>query len=513
MSSRPAATIRRARVARWAVPVGLTLVALALRLAGLSRPHELLFDETYYVKDAWSVLTLGYEGSWPDDGDAAFEAGDVGALSPEGSFVAHPPFGKWLIALGLAALGPETAWGWRISTALIGAALVPLLYAVARRITGSVAFAGLAGGLLALDGLGISMSRIALLDTPLSFLVLLALWFALLDRPGTTARIASGAQRDRVAGPVVWRRPWIVAAGLTLGCAASVKWSALYALAVLGVALVVADALDRRRAGVRAWAPSAIGRQGPATFALLVPPAFLAYLATWTGWLATSGGYGRDGSANPLLALWDYQRAVYRFHVGVQSPHTYQSPAWEWPLLVHPTLMSRSEQPSCALGESCVSVVAALPNPLVWWLSMIAVVWLVVRLLRQAVRRTRLDGRAAFVLLGVAATFAPWLLYPSRTTFFFYAVAMLPYAILALVVVLQHLWRAREPVLLPDPSPAEVEWAAREAKDRTAAWRQTVVVVTVLAFAVGLFFLPFATGSPLPFLLYRAHLWLPTWYL
>src|SRR5699024_11246962 len=137
---------------------------------------------------------------------------------------------------------------WRASTAAVGTLLVALVYLVARRMTGSVALAGTAALLLAIDPLAVSMSRVALLDTQLAFLVLLAFWFALLDRRRTVERIRAGT--DPLAGPVIWNRPWILAAGAVLGLATAVKWSGLYALAVLGITIVVADAIDRRRAGI-----------------------------------------------------------------------------------------------------------------------------------------------------------------------------------------------------------------------------------------------------------------------
>ena len=36
-----------------------------LRFWNLGHPHEIVFDETYYVKDAWTLLHLGYESTWP----------------------------------------------------------------------------------------------------------------------------------------------------------------------------------------------------------------------------------------------------------------------------------------------------------------------------------------------------------------------------------------------------------------------------------------------------------------
>ena len=44
-----------------------------------------------------------------------------------------------------------------------------------------------------------------------------------------------------------------------------------------------------------------------------------------------------------------------------------------------------------------------------------------------------LDRRAAFLLLAVAAGYVPWLLFPDRTIFFFYAIVFLPFLVIDLV--------------------------------------------------------------------------------
>ena len=91
----------------------------------------------------------------------------------------HPPLGKWIISLGMMAITPTNGWGWRITTAILGTAAVLVLMLIAKRMTRSTTFAVIAGLLMAIDGLAISMSRVALLDTPLTFFVLLAFWFVL----------------------------------------------------------------------------------------------------------------------------------------------------------------------------------------------------------------------------------------------------------------------------------------------------------------------------------------------
>lgn len=482
----------------WLAPVVVTLVAALLRFVGLGHPHELVFDETYYVKDAWSLWNLGYEGEWPDGSDDAFASGDTQGFATEGDYVVHPPLGKWLIALGMAALGPADPAGWRVATALAGTLMVPLLYAIARRLSDSVAVAAIASGLLAVDGLAIAMSRVALLDGMLAAFILLAVWFLVLDHGDLRRRLASAS--GELLGPVLWRRPWVLAAGAALGAATAVKWSGLYALAGLGLWLVAVDAIERRRAGIRTALPSALVRQGPATFVLLVPIALVVYVASWAGWFATSGGYDRAASANPLAAWWHYQTSIYDFHVGLSTPHPYASPAWQWPLLLRPTAMWVDHP-----ADGAIAVIGSHPNPLAWYAGMAAIVVLVVAVVRT--RRMAL----AWPLVGIAVTWVPWLLYPSRTIFQFYTVAMLPFVCLGLAMALQHLSRERDLILLPDPTEREIRAAASYAAAQRRAWRTASAVILVLIALSAAFFLPLATGIGEPYVLWRAHMWLPGW--
>src|SRR5690606_12566484 len=139
--------------------------------------------------------------------------------------IAHPPLGKWIIALGMGLLGPGSSTGWRLTTALVGTALVLLLYFFALMASRSIVVAALASGLLAIDGLGLVMSRIALLDISLAFFILLGTLFVLLDRQRTLPLIES-RNPDAPAplwGRVLWRRPWLLAAGVALGAACAVK--------------------------------------------------------------------------------------------------------------------------------------------------------------------------------------------------------------------------------------------------------------------------------------------------
>ena len=86
-----------------------------LRLWNLGYPHKLVFDETYYVKDAWTLSSAGHELAWPPNPNEAFEGGDVNGYLDTPSYVVHPPLGKWIISIGMRIFGAENSFGWRIS--------------------------------------------------------------------------------------------------------------------------------------------------------------------------------------------------------------------------------------------------------------------------------------------------------------------------------------------------------------------------------------------------------------
>ena len=484
------------RAIRWLAPLVITAIAALLRLINVAHPHQLAFDETYYVKDAWSLWTLGYEGTWGENANDAFITLQQLPLSEQGAFIVHPPLGKWLIALGMAIGGPDNSAGWRLATALLGTASVLLVYLIARRLSGSVVVASVAGTLLAIDGLSIVMSRIALLDGILTFFVLLGVLFVIIDRQRTIPVLErrDPDKPDPLWGPVLWRRPWLIAAGTALGAASAVKWSGLYVLAGFGLYVVVTDALARRRAGVVLWPTAAAFRQGPVSFVLLVFPALAVYLISWTGWLVTAGGYDRQRDPNPLIALWKYHESMLGFHVGLTRGHPYASPAWEWPLLLRPTAVWVDSDPTGCGTDHCIGVISAIPNPLIWYAGVAAAIYLLYRLVRGWITRRPVGPELSIPLVGLAVTYVPWLMFPDRTIFQFYTVVMMPFLVIALAMTLRIIAGTRE-----DPL------------HRRQSGERTVMIFLAFVVLVSAFFLPLWTGMSVPYEFWLLHNWLPGW--
>ncbi|MCU1569472.1 MAG: hypothetical protein JWR33_213 [Naasia sp.] len=490
------------------------MLAAVLRLWALGHPAVLMFDETYYVKDAWTLLNLGYEGSWPPKADDAFNAGSVDHFTENAQYIAHPPLGKWLIGLGIAVFGPTNPFGWRISVAVAGVLAVLLLTLIATSLFRSTTMGVLTGGLFAIDGQAIVLSRVSLLDNFVLLFALAGFGAMLLDRRALDARL-SAWREDRLASggsfgwgpPLAWR-PWLLAAGLAFGLTCAVKWSGLYYLAAFAVYAVVVEALARRRAGVPRWLPATLLRTAPLAFLWMVPVALATYLTSFAGWFLSSRGYDRNWIDRGgerwtgLLAwvpdaiqnLWHWHATIYAFHTGLSATHPYATPAILWPLLGRPTQIyyrgSGTGENGCQYGY-CSEIVWEIANPLLWWAAVAATGYLVYRFARYRAAR---DG---LILVAVAAGYLPWLLYPTRTMFQFYSIVFEPYLLLALVAVLGTLTGH----LGTSPFPAE----------RLPVVRRFALVFLVLVVLLSAFFYPEWTGMQTPFWFWQLHVWSYSW--
>ncbi|PJE97051.1 phospholipid carrier-dependent glycosyltransferase [Streptomyces carminius] len=510
---------RLGRLAGWGGPLLVALFAGLLRFWNLGSPHEVMFDETYYAKDAWALYRLGYEGTWADSAnDTILDNPAAAPLGETASYVVHPPAGKWVIALGEMMFGLNP-FGWRFMVAVLGTLSVLMVCRIGRRLFRSTALGCLAGVLLAVDGLHLVMSRAALLDLVLMFFVLAAFGCLLIDRDAARARLAAALPPDgRPDAGVGGRlnlgwRPWRLAAGVCLGLACATKWSGAYVLVAFGLLVVLWDVGSRRTAGARRPYRSVLRRDAGPAFLALVPVAVAVYVASWAGWLAGRDGYfrtwaeGREGLSPELgplprfdmtwvpewlRSLWHYEAEVYRFHVNLTSEHPYQSHPWSWLVNARPVSYfyesAERGESGCTAEGGCAREVLALGTPLLWWAACFALLYC---LYRWALRR---DWRAGAILCGVAAGYLPWFLYQERTIFYFYAVVFVPFLCLALTMMIG--------AMLGPPGSTERRRAVG------AAGAGVLVLAIVWNFV---YFYPVYTGQQLPKDAWQGRMWLDTW--
>lgn len=493
---------------RWvAVAAVLTLAAL-LRFWALGEPATLVFDELYYVRDAVSQLAHGVPTTWPDD-DPDFGGERARSFGDQPGSVAHPPLGKWIIGLGILAFGPDSGWGWRAAVAVAGTLTVAVTMRLGWLLSRRFAVACLAGLVLAIDGVHVVLSRVALLDGLLTLAVTVAALCAWQDH----VAVSAAAARARPAPPpLLWRRPWLLAAGLAFGCAAAVKWSGLFPLLAFLLLGVVRDVQLSRRAAGPHPVRRGLGKSLLAA-AIALPAAALASLASWTGWILAH--LARDPGTPWPGALLRFHLDTLAWHGTLSAPHPYQSSPLTWPLGLRPTAMfleHRPAGPDCGWPDGCVAAISPIPNVLITWAGLVAVLLLcgvalhALWLLRRG-RPAPGAAVAAFVATGYLSGWLPWVAAVSRSAVFqFYAVVLTPFSALALALVLGALLGLRR------GSTAGLPPLALDPGHRAVLGRRIAVAIFLaLALAVSALFFPVWSGMPIPEWFWRAHLWLPGW--
>ncbi len=446
------------RLAGWLVTLVITAIAFAIRAYRIGQPNALIFDETYYAKDAYSLLKFGYERTWPKNADASIIAGNPDVLQDSASFIVHPQLGKWLIAAGEYAFGMNSV-GWRVGPLIAGTLLVLVVIRLVRRVSRSTMIGGLAGLLLSLDGLAFVLSRTALLDIFLAFFLVSAVACLAADRDWFRNRLADHLVRFGQPdlggrfGPALLVRPWRLAAGVCFGLALGSKWNAVYVIAAFALLSLAWDVGARRLAGSGSFRLGRLLRDGIPAFVSLVILSAVVYVSSWASWLASSGGYHRDwGRNNPdawsvrllgegLASLLRFHKAILDFHTGDfinNATHSYDAKPVGWLIIARPLSMyvANDIKPGtagCTGADNCISVVLAIGTPALWWGGVIALIaaailWIGAR-----------DWRFGIPVVGVLSVWLPWFSYSDRPIFYFYAIAIVPFTVMAITLCLGKL--------------------------------------------------------------------------
>lgn len=452
-----AAILRRDRALSWVVTLVIGAFAFIIRLVNLGRPANLVFDETYYAKDAWALLHFGYERNWPSDANDQIVAGATDVWESTAAYIVHPQLGKWLIAAGEYLFGMNS-FGWRFMACVFGTLLIMATIRMARRLSRSTLVGGMAGLFLCVDGLTFMMSRIALLDIFQAAFTVMAVACMVADRDWFRHKLADYLRKEGLAnlggayGPLLIWRPWRWAAGVFFGLAIGCKWNSMYVLAAMGIMAVIYDITSRRTAGAEAKAYRSVLIEAPIAFISMVVTALVVYVLTWWSWLTTDGGWGRDfGQKNPddfwvrllgepLGSLMHYHKEIYGFHTGswiAEQTHVYEAHPATWLVMGRVIgIDAVNDIPpgvdgcTAAAGETCLRVISGLGTPFLWWFALIAVIvglgywWL---------------GRDWRFAMPLVAGLTPWLMWfpnADRPLFLFYAIMIIPFTATVLAMVL-----------------------------------------------------------------------------
>jgi dolichyl-phosphate-mannose--protein O-mannosyl transferase len=402
--------------------------SFALSFVNYWTPPGKIFDEVYFARAAEEYLR----------NERIYES-------------THPPLSKLIVTTSVLLFGGlahgDTAAGWRFLDVLFGALAVAVLYALARRVTGSTLFATLAALFFTFDGMHFVQSRVATPEGIVVFFSLCALYAIV--------------------------RSWVIPSGIAIGALIACKW---YGVMMLPVALL-----------------ATLWRKPASWWNVLVFGAILAtsagvYSLAWTPDLVRQSP--DPGEVHTVADVVARQYDMYEYHSTLRATHPYSSKWWEWPLDYVPVAYyyedSRADK-----GDPkgcCIAEVTSMPNPIGTWLGLLSVPLIGVLAWRERNRAY------ALIVATYLLQWLPWSQSP-RVSWEYHFYVDVPLIALCNAIALQRL----------------ILWSRErdDATRRLAPWAAGAVACAIAGAFV--FFYPVLAAVPIPWETWYQRMWLPTW--
>jgi dolichyl-phosphate-mannose--protein O-mannosyl transferase len=476
----------------WLGLVGLIGLTFGLRFWGLERFNTLVFDEVYYAKYGHNYLT-----------NIPF-------------FDAHPPLGKYLIAVGMwfsdrvaidsTAVNGLTGsvrspWSYRWFNALVGSFVPFVIAGIAYQLSQRWRYAILAGLFTTLDGLLLVESRYALINIYLVFFGLLGHWLFL-----------AGLGQSKLK-----RSLSLAAAGVALGAAISVKWNGLaFLLGLYGIWIVGwLNYLWKQRHALGAVHVSHQDDHSlPQSVLQRLPELSVGSMLTYLGALPVLV-YGLIWIPHLHInktSLWELHTQIFNYHAQMDfgpQVHPYCSRWYTWPWMLRP--MSYFYETTRSLNDPLPPLTPKLPpgagqvvydvhamgNPFLWWFSALALIFLIELLVEQV--PAWIQGRVAtspmpestwtnlYLCCNYAISFLPWAVV-SRCTFIYLYMGASVFGFLAIAHLVDR-------------------WL-----DSAAIGLRIISMATIFAIVASFgFWSPIYLGWPLSLSEFQMRMWLQSW--
>ncbi|MCL2852539.1 MAG: phospholipid carrier-dependent glycosyltransferase [Defluviitaleaceae bacterium] len=344
----------------------------------------------------------------------------------------HPPLGKVIKSWGIRVFG-MTPFGWRFAGTFVGVLMIIPLYFLARELfDGGKPFAFVAAGLFAFDFMHFAQTRLATIDTYVTFFVILMYLFMYMYYKSSL--IESDFRKDML---------WLFLSGLSMGLGIASKWQGVYAvagLALLWLIVMIRRAFEFRQAltelptsgtslpeKVRSYPRDTLAMIGMCVvFFVIIPVAVYALSYVYfvrTPWM--------DG----ISSIIENQVHMFTYHAGIDQPHPFSAQWWEWPLNTRPMFMYMRW-----ITHDLAEGISSFGNPVVWWGGLVGMVYAICRLFDT--RRPR--WAALFIVVAFASQFVPWIFVP-RTTYIYHYFPSVPFITLALVYAIREELDLRRP--------------------------------------------------------------------
>ena len=434
----------------------IVFFAFVTRVYRLHLPEGYIFDEVYHSVTA---KLIARNDPW------AFEWWNPPPEENTAVDWLHPPLAKYTQAASMLLLG-ETSFGWRFSSALFGTLVVYLVGYLSLQLTKNHAISLLAALLASLDGLLLTMSRIAMNDIHVTAAILLTLVLYLRTKPFEPNQSVLLPKEHLVTG---------FAAGLALGT----KWSGVFVLGVIFFYELLA-VIEKISTLLKQKNKKKIKQQHTwtsiASHVLLVIGAYVLIPASV--YILSYGQMFMQGK--DFAHFKELHSQIWWYQNNLQATHTYQSVPLEWIINKRPVWFHVGYE------EGKRADIYAHGNSIILWAGAGVALLYAVTLLKKMLNANESNSPlltlieiartpSAFVFASYCAMWILWVRSP-RIMFFYHYTPALPFLLILLATALVRLYD------LPE-----------KYQPLSQAVSITVVLLSILYFIV---FLPHWYGIP-----------------
>lgn len=340
----------------------------------------------------------------------------------------HPPLGKAIMAIGILIFG-MCPFGWRFMGTLIGVLMIPVIYLLGRRLTKSTWFAAVTTLLLAFDFMHFAQTRIATIDVYVTFFIMLMYYFML-----------RYYQMSFYDTPLKKTFIPLALSGACMGLACASKWTGVYGgvglAVVFGVVMlrrymeyrtalknpkgeVVDEGTDRRishQSIIESYGLNTMKTLAFCVVVFVVVP-IIIYACSYIPF-NDMGAQDRQSNSPFIEKVLNNQTSMYNYHSTLEATHPYESTWYQWPVMTRPILYYLE-----SVDDIYKSGISSFGNPLVWWVGIIAFVFMLYLIFKEK------DRIALFITIGYLAEYLPWMLV-SRCTFIYHYFPSVPFVVM-----------------------------------------------------------------------------------
>lgn len=394
--------------------------------------NSMYFDEIYHARTAYEQL----------NGYSIYET-------------THPPLGKIIISIGIKLFG-MTPFGWRIMGALCGILMIPIMYCLAS-LAVSKKWAVFASGILALDFMHLTQTRIATVDTYVVLFVMLTFLFM-------------GYYCKTPFKNIKKEWLYLFLSGVFMGCAVSSKWNGAYPMIALAAVFFVILFTKYKNSPKEKQDKIYVIKTILICFVFFVLVPFIIYCLSYLPVI------NAQNLTDYLTQWWSWQKNMYDYHSNLEAEHFFSSMWYTWPLSIKPIWYAVS-----GIANGMVSTISAFGNPIIWILTPAASLYCLYKGVKEK------NNIYLLISLGYIFSYIPWV-FISRLCFIYHYFPCAVFGIWAIGISAKDIW------------------------DKFKYGKKAVIAFTVLAAVLFCIFIPVTTGWGAKISYVEFLEFLPTWY-